>query len=137
MVNIKKQTYFTELEALEWIENTLENYVIDYIDDVHFNAFNDGYYISYTNEAISALEAYGTFKAIGKIVEYEQDNFGNLHTDISDPVKVANMLWYIIGELVLYETIDLYQYDTGDIESDMERMLKKVKHLLNERNDQQ
>ena len=35
------------------------------------------------------------------IKSYEQDNFGQVHTDISDPCKVANMLNYILGEEIL------------------------------------
>ena len=133
---MKKQKYFTEKEALEFIENTLENYVIDYIDDIHQTTFNEDYYLYQTGEAIEALDQYGTYDAIGEIVEYEQDNFGELHTDISDPVKVANMLWYIVGYEVLHDTIELYEYDTGDIDNDLKNIIIKVKHLLNERNDQ-
>lgn len=46
----------------------------------------------------SGDEAFG---AIEKIKVYEQDNFGECNTDLSDPEKVANMLAYVIGEEVL------------------------------------
>ena len=32
------------------------------------------------------------------IKEYENDNFGSVNTDFSDPEKVVNMYVYIIGE---------------------------------------
>ena len=37
---------------------------------------------------------------------YEKDNFGEVHTDLSDPEKLVNMLYYIIGEEVLFEMMD-------------------------------
>ena len=38
------------------------------------------------------------FDAIRTVKEYEQDNFGVVNTDFSDPCAVLNMLWYIVGE---------------------------------------
>ena len=44
--------------------------------------------------------------AIEKVQEYEKDNFGELYTDLSDPEKLVNMLFYIIGEEVIWEMLD-------------------------------
>mgnify|MGYP001427359089 FL=1 len=41
-----------------------------------------------------------------KVTKYEKDNYGEIYTDLSDPEKFANMLYYIIGEEVLYEMMD-------------------------------
>ena len=104
MENTEK--YFTRNEALEDIKETLEFYNSCY-SDLHNEVFNTNYYIIGTYEAEQALEQYGTFEAIRKIQEYENDNFGEVLTDLSDPEKVANMLYYIIGEESIQE---LYEY---------------------------
>ena len=100
------KTYFTRNEALEDIKETLE-YYNGYYSDLHNETFNTDYYIIGTYKAEQALDQYGAFEAIRKIQEYENDNFGEVLTDLSDPEKVANMLYYIIGEEAIQE---LYEY---------------------------
>ena len=104
MENTTKK-YFTQKEALEDIKEALESYSGCYFD-LHNEVFNN-YYIIGTYEAEKALEQYGTFEAIRKIQEYESDNFGEVLTDLSDPEKISNMLYYIIGEEAIQE---LYEY---------------------------
>ena len=41
------------------------------------------------------------FHIIEFIKEYEQNNFGEVSTDFSDPEKIVNMYVYIIGEDVV------------------------------------
>jgi len=43
---------------------------------------------------------------LNKVQTYEKDNFGEVYTDLSDPEKLINMLYYIIGEEVLSEMMD-------------------------------
>lgn len=69
--------------------------------DLHNSLFNEDYFIIGTAKATEFLEKYGVFKAIEEIKTYEQDNFGAVNTDFSDPEKVANMISYIIGEELL------------------------------------
>lgn len=114
--------YFTKREALERAKETLECGYAGYYCDLHHEVFNTDYYIVYTSEAEKALEQYGVYKAIGKVVSYERDNFGEQYTDISDPVKVANMLWYIIGEEAIadLETVSEHWDATADEDSNAE-----------------
>ena len=112
MENTKK--YFTKNEALEDIKETLESYNGCYYD-LHDQVFNTDYYIIGTYEAEQALEQYGTFEAIRKIQEYENDNFGEVFTDLSNPEKVANMLYYIIGNEAIQE---LYEYSPTFLENE-------------------
>ena len=93
------------LEALEAIIETLKDGYSGYYCDLH-EIFNTDYYIIGTYEAKKALEEYGIFNAIEKVQTYEKDNFGEVYTDLSDPEKLVNMLYYIIGEEVLYEIMD-------------------------------
>ena len=78
----------------------------DYYCDLHNHLFNEEYYYYYTSEAEKALDVIGVFDAIGVIVEYEKDNFGEVDTDFTSPCTVANMLYYIVGEEVLCDLFD-------------------------------
>tara|TARA_R100001509_G_scaffold66381_1_gene36813 strand:+ start:303 stop:686 length:384 start_codon:yes stop_codon:yes gene_type:complete len=86
-----------------------------YIEDLHNEIFNTDYFIIGTYKAKQWLGD-ETFNAIEKIKDYEESNFGQVSTDISDPEKVANMLAYILGEEVLNDSMfyqTLTSYHTG------------------------
>ena len=84
------------IEHLEWYEGE--------VSELHHECFNTDYFIIGTYQAKKWLEEnYGVFEAIAKIVEYEQNNFGESYTSIEDPEKVCNMLVYIIGEEILQD----------------------------------
>ena len=93
-------------EAREAIIEALENEYNGYYCDLHQEVFNTNYYIIGTYEAKKALEEYGVFDAIAKVQTYEKDNFGEIYTDLSDPEKLINMLYYIIGEEVLFKMMN-------------------------------
>tara|TARA_R110001632_G_scaffold225657_1_gene358806 strand:- start:1136 stop:1498 length:363 start_codon:yes stop_codon:yes gene_type:complete len=84
----------------EHVSYRLENSVGVSGDELHFHLCNTDLYIVGTFKAKQWLGDHA-FDAIKKIVEYEQENFGELHTDVSDPEKVANMLAYIVGDEIL------------------------------------
>ena len=71
-------------EARSHILETLEDYE-GYTCDFHNEAFNSDYYECCTKEAIDKLEELGVFDAIQTVKECEQDNFGVVNTDFSDP----------------------------------------------------
>lgn len=77
-----------------------------YYCDLHDKLFNTDYYYVYTSDAEKALNEIGVFKAIGVIVEYEEDIFGEVNTDFTNPCAVANMLYYIVGEEVMCDLFD-------------------------------
>lgn len=97
------KTYFTEEEALQMIKDELNNY--DDIDDMKEDLSNE--YIVYFHEAEKALRQYGTFEALGIVRDYEKENFGEIFTDFSDSVDVANALWSIIIEEIFSRVEDL------------------------------
>ena len=78
----------------------------DYYCDLHNHLFNEDYHYCYTDHAKKALDEIGVFDAIGVIVKYENDNFGEVNTDFTNPCVVANMLYYIVGEEVLCDLFD-------------------------------
>jgi len=93
-------------EARKAILKTLKDGYNGYYCDLHNEVFNTDYYIIGTHEAKEALKEYDIFEAIEKVQAYEKDNFGEIHTDLSNPERLINMLYYIIGEEVLFEMMD-------------------------------
>ena len=93
-------------EAREAIIEALKDSYSGYYSDLHHEVFNTDYYIIGTYKAKEALNEYGVFEAIEKVQAYEKDNFGEIYTDLSDPEKFINTLYYIIGEEVLFKMMD-------------------------------
>jgi len=93
-------------EARAAIIEELENGYTGYYCDLHDVLFNTDYYIIGTYRAQQALEEYGIWDAIEKVQTYEKENFGTVYTDLSNPEQLLSMLYYIIGEEVLYEMMD-------------------------------
>lgn len=104
MYNRKEQAMREEAKAA--IIETLENGYSGYYCDLHHEVFNTDYYIIGTWRAKEALAEYDVWNAIEKVQTYERENFGEVYTDLSDPEKLINMLYYIIGEEVLHEMMD-------------------------------
>lgn len=104
MYNSKEKVIREEAKAA--IIEALEDGYTGYYCDLHNEVFNTEYYIIGTYQAKEALNEYGVFEAIEKVQTYEKDNFGEVYTDLSNPEKLINMLYYIIGEEVLHEMMD-------------------------------
>ena len=87
---------------VEWMEEQDSEWLQANKDDWHHHAFNMDQYIIGT---YTAKEWLGdrVFEIIDVIKNYEQDNFGEVTTDFSDPEKVVNMYTYIVGEEVVNE----------------------------------
>ena len=101
----KKEKEMRE-KAREAIIDALEEGYSGYYWDLHNEVFNTNYYTIWTHEAKKELEEFGLWDAIGKVQTYEKDTFGEVYTDLSDPIKLINMLYYIIGEEVLNELME-------------------------------
>ena len=104
MLTTKKESM--REEARDDIVEALQDGYAGYYCDLHNEVFNTNYYIVGTYKAKKTLEEYGVFDALEKIQEYEKDNFGEIFTDLSNPEKVVNMLYYIIGEEVIFEMME-------------------------------
>jgi hypothetical protein len=103
-MNLKEKTM--REEARERIIEYLKDGYTGYYCDLHNEVFNTDYYIIGTYQAKKALEEYDIFEAIERVQTYEKENFGEVYTDLSDPEKLINMLFYIIGEEVLWEMLE-------------------------------
>ncbi len=72
------------------------------VSELHHYLFNEDYFIIGYHEAEQWLiNNPGIFNAIETIKQYEQDNFGEVNTDLSCSEKVVNMYAYIQGENLL------------------------------------
>lgn len=106
MFNIKHERM--KEEAIRDIIERLENGYSGYYCDLHNEVFNTDYYIIGTYKAKEALKEYDVFDAIEKVKDYEESNFGECYTDCSNPEKLVNTLYYIIGDEVIS---DMYEID--------------------------
>lgn len=98
-------------EAIEAIIDTLENGYDGYYCDLHNEVFNTDYYIIGTGLAKDALREYDVFEAIELVQDYERNVFGEIYTDFSDPEKLINMVYYVIGEEVIGEMYEIEPFE--------------------------
>jgi hypothetical protein len=75
-------------------------------NELHNEIFNTDYYIIGTYEAKQWLNKFGVFDAIEIIQSYENDNFGEITTDLTNPEKITSMIVYILGEELIAELDD-------------------------------
>ena len=124
--------YDMKVDAVNAIIDCLECGYDGYYCDLHNEVFNTDYYVTGTAEAKDILGE-DVFDAIGRIYTYERDVFGGVLTDLSDPVKIANMLFYIIGEEIMYNNDEFNKILTEhwDEHADEETNMELIKVLKN------
>ena len=129
----KKELEMRE-EAQKAIIEALENGYNGYYCDLHHELFNTDYYIIGTYKAKEALREYDVIDALEKVWNYERDNFGEVYTDLSDPERLINMLYYIIGEEVLFEMMEGVDefYDNWNNQADEETNAAILKAIRRE-----
>ena len=100
--------------------------------DLHNDLFNSDYYIIGCYQAEQWLIANtGVFNAIGIIQEYENMQFGEVSTDLSEPERVCNMIVYIAGEEVLNESETLQKrWNEVLNERDIKKIIKELKNAF-------
>lgn len=107
MKGLKTMTSFYKYDEIkehfdDFILDVDSMFIFDNYEDLHHECFNTDYYIIGTYQAEQWL-GNKAFEVINIIKEYEQDNFGEVFTDLSNPEKVVNMYAYIVGEQVVNE----------------------------------
>ena len=124
--------YDMKVDAVNAIIDCLECGYDGYYCDLHNEVFNKDYYVTGTTEAKNILGD-DVFDAIGRIYTYEKDNFGEIYTDLSDSIKIVNMLFYIIGTEIMYNNgefskiLDEHWNEFADEETNME-LIKALKN---------
>ena len=115
-------------EVLDVIIDNLEDYIGSDFETYEDETFNQASNI-YTREAALDLDKFvkddatdyedttldsGAFAAIQLVQAYEQDNFGEINTDLTDPCKVADMIDYIRGTRVFEELLSEADFELDD-----------------------
>ena len=124
--------YDMKVDAVNAIIDCLECGYDGYYCDLFNEVFNMDYYVTETAEAKNILSD-DVFDAIGRIYTYERDTFGEVFTDLSDPIKIVNMLFYIIGTKIMYNNgefskiLDEHWNEYADEETNME-LIKALKN---------
>lgn len=120
-------------EAIEAIVECLEDGYSGYYCDLHNEVFNTDYYIIGTYEAKEALREYDVFDAIELVQTYEKEQFGEIYTDLSDPEKLINMVYYIIGDEVIGEMYEITEFEENwnnlASDDDNKAILKAMKEM--------
>ena len=124
--------YDMKVDATNAVIDCLECEYYGYYCDLHNAVFNTDYYVTGTAEAKDILGE-DVFDAIGRIYTYENDTLGEVFTDLSDPVKIVNMLYYIIGEEIMYDNDEFNKILTEHWHehADEETNMKLIKVLKN------
>ena len=85
---------------VDFLNEQDEDWIREYWEDLHHHAFNTDYYIIGRHRATEWL-GQEVFNVIDYIKEYEQENFGSVSTDFSEPEHVVNMYVYILGDRII------------------------------------
>jgi len=102
-----KQYKYDEIKSHfeDFIKDNDQDWIKDNVDDLHHHCFNTDYYIIGTYQAKKWLGE-NVFEIVEIIREYEENNFGEVSTDFSDPEKIVNMYTYIIGEEIVSDYVN-------------------------------
>lgn len=98
-------------EAIEAIIEALEDGYSGYYCDLHNEVFNTDYYIIGIYEAKEALREYDVFDAVELVQDYEEEQFGRVESELSDPEHLINMVWYIIGDEIICEMYNIEVFE--------------------------
>ena len=123
--------YQTKKELVEHIICCINDYEGCEVSELHHHLFNTDYYIvGYYQSEEWLKENGGVFNNIQMIKEYEQDNFGEVNTDLSSSENVVNMLVYIIGEELLSKSETLRNvWDNHLTEENCKDIIKELEEV--------
>jgi hypothetical protein len=134
MRNLNQLSQEAQSEIFELIYDAAnENRLSDvYACDAHNEIFNTDYFIVGRYEAQKWLENnIGVFQAIDIVTEYEENNFGAVTTEISDPERLVNMLVYIVGEEAMQQISTFNKnWDNRLTEKQCGKIAKKANKLM-------
>ena len=69
--------------------------------DLHTHLYSEPQHYIYYAHAKEAAAELDTWECIGVVQKYEQTQFGEVYTPLSDACRVVNMVVYILGEALL------------------------------------
>lgn len=80
-----------------------------YASDLHNELYNETQHYIYSASAKEATAELDVWECIGVVQKYEQDQFGEVYTPLSDACRVVNMVVSIMG----YELLDAIYGETA------------------------
>ena len=78
--------------------------------DLHGYLYNETQHYIYYASAKEAAAEIDVWECIGVVQKYEQDQFGEVYTPLSDACRVVNMVVAILGEALLQAIYDETAY---------------------------
>ena len=78
--------------------------------DLHGYLYNEPQHYIYYASAEEAAAELDVWECIGAVQKYEQDQFGEVYTPLSDACRVVNMVVYIMGEALLQAIYEGTEY---------------------------
>ncbi len=109
MMHNKKHLEMREQAIADIIERLEDNY-FGYYCDLHNEVFNTDWYIIGTYQAKEALREYDVFDAIELVQTYEKEQFGEIYTELHNPEKLINMVYYIVGDEIIAEMNEIDEF---------------------------
>ena len=120
------------LDRMLSMANDIDDKVGTYACDLRDELFNEDPPFTYVSTAEEACDSVGTWSAIRLVMKYEQDNYGEVHTEI-DPCRIANMCVYIYGGFFLNQSEHLQRkWDSKLTNRDINKIKKELQTFLNE-----
>ena len=98
--------FFTEEEVLAAVVDTLEDgFKGDALKLATSEIATLDTYIAGQGSAENVLKEYGIFKALKRVKEYEEECFGFVKTDLTNPEEVASMLYLAIAQPLIHSVV--------------------------------
>ncbi|MDC0600084.1 hypothetical protein OAO65_02120 [Flavobacteriales bacterium] len=114
-------------ELIQHVIDTIQDQQLTTLEDLHFHAFNEDYYIVgyYNAEQWLVKHDISAFEAIGGVIDWEIENLGEtqLNEDNMNAEHVVNLYVYMKGEELLSE-FDLDQ-EPSDLLIDLKEALNQ------------
>lgn len=123
----RKPKYFIYETFLNVIAENLDKYSTLY---ELFQGEFDVPEFSSRKTAMTVLKDYGYFNAISAFTQFEKDEGLQINTDTNNPIKLANQLWSIFGDKVIFDLTSVANYDLLDyIDNFKEEILKQIHYF--------
>jgi len=102
--------YYQVNEVLDILKCDLQYHVENEteLDELHHELFNTDYYVSNDSDA-DKFAGQHWFEILGHVMQYEQDQFGEITSDITDKSQIINMYVYIIGEQIIQHYYNVFE----------------------------
>lgn len=122
---MKKSIY---LELLQHVINTINEQRLASLEDLHYLAFNEDYYIVGYYQAEQWLKEHdvSSFEAIADVIAWEEGALGEVTLKPSDmnAERIVNLYVYVLGEDLLSDfNLD---NNVSEVLFDMEEMAKSL-----------